>query len=456
MKRTIFLLFFCFLSAIGVRAQIVTIANETFEGPLPGWTITPSATWEADTNLYAGGHTSYCGYVPIGNQGDTVILTSPLYDFGPYGYAFMSFNQICKVSGSDICQIEYRENTMSSTWQVIPRSSYKGSGIYTNAMFHEGSYVDWIPGDSLAIPTNNWWKTEHFDISNEVSFTEVQFRFKITRGSVLGTQFAYGWLIDNFKLTASVNPIAPPVVELISNYGDTVYNTGPFEIKAKVASRTYAPILIPKLYYSATYNYITTHDSMDMIAVERDSIWIATIPQYLFGTSIAFSIVGYDSVGNSNSVNSRFYIKRGNGGNTTGYIYLGDTTSGSGNTSIFFNTNAAYSWSRNLFYSSELNNIGMGLYITKMAVWSNSSVTHTRTNQKMYMMAVDSTALSYNNYIDPSTIGATLVWSGGITTQRDWNEVTFQNLFYLPPGKNLIMYMELLYQVHPRTYGIPE
>ena len=81
MKRTIFLLFFYFLSAIGVRAQIVSIANETFEGPLSGWTITSSATWEADTNLYAGGHTSYHGFVPIGNPGDTVILTSPLYDF---------------------------------------------------------------------------------------------------------------------------------------------------------------------------------------------------------------------------------------------------------------------------------------------------------------------------------------------------------------------------------------
>ena len=221
-----FVLFLSLIVFVGmVEAQIVTIADESFEGSLSGWTITPANYWMADTNLYAGGHTSYHGFVPIGNPGDTVILTSPLYDFGPYGYAFLSFNQICKVSGSDICQIEYRENTMSSTWQVIPRSSYKGSGIYTNAMFHDGSYIDWMPGDSLAIPTNNWWKTEHFDISNEVSFAEVQFRFKITKGNVTGTHFAYGWLIDNFKLTASVNPIAPPAVELISNYGDTVYNT---------------------------------------------------------------------------------------------------------------------------------------------------------------------------------------------------------------------------------------
>jgi hypothetical protein len=240
---------------------MVSIANENFEWSAFGLDFNSIGYWEADTNLYAGGHTSYHGYIPIGNPGDTVILTSPLFDFRPYGFAFLSFNQICKVSGTDICQIEYRENTMSSSWQAIPRSSYKGSGIYTNAMFHDGSYIDWMPGDSLAVPTNNWWKTETFDISNEVSFAEVQFRFKITKGSVIGTQIYYGWLIDNFKLTASLHPIAPPAVELISNYGDTVQKTGPFEIIAKVATRTYAPILIPKLYYSATYNYITTQDS---------------------------------------------------------------------------------------------------------------------------------------------------------------------------------------------------
>jgi len=31
--------------------------------------------------LYTGGHSTFRGYVPIGNPGDTVILTSPLYDF---------------------------------------------------------------------------------------------------------------------------------------------------------------------------------------------------------------------------------------------------------------------------------------------------------------------------------------------------------------------------------------
>ncbi len=130
MKR--FILFFLLLiSVIFLHGQHVTVVDEDFEGSLLGWSISPSASWEADTFLYAGGNTSYRGHVPIGNSGDEVILTSPLFDLSTYGYVYLTFDQICKVSGSDICQIEYRENIMSSQWRPIPRSSYLGSGVYT-------------------------------------------------------------------------------------------------------------------------------------------------------------------------------------------------------------------------------------------------------------------------------------------------------------------------------------
>lgn len=80
MKR--FILFFALLIGISLcKAQIITIADESFESSLSGWTITPANYWMADTNLYTGGHSTFRGYVPIGNPGDTVILTSPLYDF---------------------------------------------------------------------------------------------------------------------------------------------------------------------------------------------------------------------------------------------------------------------------------------------------------------------------------------------------------------------------------------
>jgi hypothetical protein len=153
-------------------------------------------------------------------------------------------------------------------------------------------------------------KTEQFNISDEASHARVQFRFKITRGSVLGTYFVYGWLIDNFQINASVNPIAPPVVEFISTYSDTVYNTGPFVIKAKAATRTIAPLLTPTLYYSATIGGIPTNDSILMTAIEGDSIWSATIPQHFYGTTITYAVVASDSVTNTNTAHGGLYINR--------------------------------------------------------------------------------------------------------------------------------------------------
>ncbi len=444
MKRVIFTLLSLICFTIS-QAQIVTLVDEAFENPLSGWTITPSAYWEADTNLYAGGHASYHGYVPIGNQGDTVVLTSPLYDFSGYGYAYLMFSQICKVASSDMCRIEYRENTMSSTWKPIPTSSYKGEGKYINAQFNHSSYLDWRPDDSLALPTQAWWKSEQFDISDEVSFTQVQFRFIITKGSVTGTHFANGWLIDNFKLTASVNPIIPPVVELITHYGDTVYNTGPFEIRAKVASRTYAPILTPTLHYAATFNSVTTNDSITMTAVEGDSIWTATIPQFVFGTSIVYYINGYDSVGNTNSANGGFYIKRGMGGSVADSVIIGM----SGGTNNFwhpFCVNAEYSWSRSLYMATDLGTTFVGQYITRFGWYNNynnfsQNYVYTR-DLKIYMKATNDISVTLASYIQPITDGATLVYDGQLTTSLYWNTVNLQIPFFLPPNQNLLVYVE--------------
>ena len=63
--------------------------------PLIGLTITPLRMGSRH-QLYAEVILHH-GYVPIGNQGDTVVLTSPCMILA-YGYAFLSFNQIFKVS----------------------------------------------------------------------------------------------------------------------------------------------------------------------------------------------------------------------------------------------------------------------------------------------------------------------------------------------------------------------
>jgi hypothetical protein len=74
-----FVLFLSLIVFVGmVEAQIASIADINFESVPSGWTISPSNYWVANTDLYAGGHASYHGFVPIGNSGDTVIFTSPM------------------------------------------------------------------------------------------------------------------------------------------------------------------------------------------------------------------------------------------------------------------------------------------------------------------------------------------------------------------------------------------
>ena len=428
----------CFFSIMTAKAQIVSIANETFESTLSGWTIIPSNSWKADTNFYVSGHNSYRGIVPTtNNAGDTSIIISPIYDLQAYGFVWLTFSHICKVSASDICQIEYREDYIGSTWEPIPTSSYEGSGIYTNARCSHQSYADWQPGDSLATPLNGWWKTEQFNISDEASHARVQFRFKITRGSVLGTYFVYGWLIDNFQINASVNPIAPPVVNLLTTYSDTVYNTGPFLIKAKAATRTFAPLLTPKLYYSATIGGVTTNDSIVMTAIVGDSIWSATIPQHFYGTTITYAVVASDSVTNTNTANGGFYIQRPLAGGYTGYVIVGNGTVTDYYTpaSMYYK----YSWARMLYLSNEISSNNMGGLITKLA-WSYDNATGTTYgNQTCFFKMVDDTAL-VTGYVDPIVDGATQVWAGTLNIAQGWVEINLNTPFYLPPNKNLQVY----------------
>ena len=215
------------------------------------------------------------------------------------------------MSPVDIARIEYRLDAVGAqgSWHPIPTSSYKGAGAYTVNGFNAASYAEWAANDSLQLPDASWWQMEQFDLTNQVGFDRAQFRFVIKRGNVVGTQFNYGWLIDNFEVLASAYEIKPPTVEFLSPiYAGTVYNTGPFEINAKVKSNTNARIMTPMLRWTHTYNNVSVNDSILMTNVSGDSLWKAVIPQYIYGTTITYSIEGRDTVGNNLTITSGFAI----------------------------------------------------------------------------------------------------------------------------------------------------
>ncbi|MBO4582215.1 MAG: hypothetical protein J5701_08050, partial [Bacteroidales bacterium] len=200
-----FFMLFCSLIVLlqMANAQAVVVGSENFDGTTHSFTSAPGTAWTTSynpNNLAVSGTKSIYAEVPF-STGDSVMLTSPVYDCSSYGYITLRFNHICKVSPCDEVRVEYRLNHVGAQWQVLPVKSYQGNAAnYGTSGFNAASYAIWDADDSLTVPSNTWWKEEIFDLSNDVSYSEVQFRFVIKKGNVTGTQISYGWVLDNFEL----------------------------------------------------------------------------------------------------------------------------------------------------------------------------------------------------------------------------------------------------------------
>ena len=287
--------------------------TENFDKASHSFTSSSSSHWRHDTLLSVSGKKSVWGLVP-NSEGDSIELVSPIYDLSDYAYAYLRFTHICKVSDSDYATVEYREDYVGAPWKPLPKDGYKGASLNyrRSSSFHHGSYAVWKEGDLMAQPDNSWWKTEAFDVSSEVSYAQVQFKFKIKKGSTVGTNFAWGWFIDNFELTCAVSPISPPVVQFMPPYIEgTIYTTGPFTVLCKAAKRTILPIETPVMHVTCTpLNGPQTKDSMLMQPYSGDSIWQAVIPSQMIGTQVSYAVYAKDTAGNNASASSGFVIGR--------------------------------------------------------------------------------------------------------------------------------------------------
>ena len=295
---------------------------EGFEGQFPptGWAEKPVGFYTMqDANFFVSGSNSCRVSVPpmVGNE---VIWESDGYNLANYSYVTLRFWHICKVSPSDTVRLEigyWQGPGIYGNWKPLPSSSsvYKGAATnYGSTGFNAASYTVWNESVNNAVPNNNtWWKQEEFDLKNDAGQQNVKFRFVIKRGKTSGTQTAYGWLIDNFEVIASKYIIDLPKMNFVSPFvHDTVTNTGPFTINAKVKFSVYQ-IVPPKLVW--TINGIK-YDTLTMVNVAGDSLWKETIPQYPAGTKISYHIIGTDTAGNMGTIYDSCYVKRYCSGST--------------------------------------------------------------------------------------------------------------------------------------------
>ncbi len=433
--------FLCLLYLIiqTTHAQPVIVGSENFDGPPHQFTISSSGGAIVDNNYSLSNSKSLWMLVPI-VSGDSIIVTTPVYDCEAYEFVALQFSHICKVSPSDLVRIQYRPDYVGETWKDIPSSAYRGKASnYASSGFNAQSYTIWNNADSTAIPSNSWWKNEVFNLSNQASFAKVQFRFIIKKRDVIGSDISYGWLIDDFKVLGSSFEIDAPVCEFISNVSDTVYNTGPYTIKAKVATRTSAPILPPSLVYTASHPVARVHtETIAMTAYEGDSLWTATIPQHIFGTTIKYSIHAEDSAGNYYDNQNTFVSHHATGG-ISGMTYIGDTTSTTTTNYVPYYYNYDYSWTKTLYLSSEVSSTEQGGLISNLA-YQVMSTSNRNDSISIYFKATKDNVLN-STYVDPIQDGASLVWSGTCIPNVGWYDLELHNRFMLPPGQNLLIYV---------------
>jgi hypothetical protein len=443
---------------IAVFAYSQTVQKQTWTEDFNGtvsFNAYPAGSWNYDTMYYLPGSSTiqqraYLGSIP-NHLGDTTILETQTYNCTPYTNVLLRFSHICKVSPQDIVRIEYRTGVGGGmgAWDSIPVTSYRGKAVnFRIKGFNAASYSEWEASDSSVFPSQSWWKEEIFDLNEDVSRAHVQFRFMIIHGNKPGTQASYGWLIDNFQLIAATHQLYPPIVEFIAPLRkDTVYGTGPWEINARVKTQTNVSIVRPLLIYTATYHgSVVKTDTLLMNNVKGDSLWKVSIPQYIGGTEVLYSIIGEDSLGNNAIAISRYVIQEvidcagtTSGGIANDYILQGNGT----NATVYpFLHNWGYCRSMSLYPAADIDPNAVGL-ITSVALRVATAGTSPFPMQ-LYLKTVPVSKIAWDATDNLSwadlTQDATLVYDGLFQfAQTGWVDVPLTTYFPYLRTDNLVL-----------------
>jgi hypothetical protein len=298
--------FFFVLSFI-VNAQ-TNVFNEDFEGTLQ---VTPTGVpaWSVNTTVQVSGLNSYHAVVGMNSvsyfETNTINLTG-------YSNVSLEFNHICKVQFGDSARIFVSVND-GLTWQVIPHTTYLGTGIYyLNNLegFSAASYAaTWLPGNNAAAPDNTWWKNEKFDISSIVANqSQVKFRFYLKDGNQDGANLNAGWFIDDVKVIGAFSELIPPTITFVPPLlQDTVYSAGPFAVNATITDAS--GISYAKLFYKIN---TLPWDSVTMINT-TGSNYMGEIPGQPYNTEFEYYVIAKDAspaLNQAQSVTKAFVNKK--------------------------------------------------------------------------------------------------------------------------------------------------
>ena len=161
MRKIFTLLCVLFFSIYVAQGQATLVGSEYFDSQQHTFQLGGSDA--TINNRYSVVNNGRSVHLLIPSQiGNTISVTTPVYDCSNANYVVLKFHHICKVSSADTVLIEVRDATLyGAPWIVIPDSIYLGNASnYGKSGFNENSYPTWLPDSAMAMANNNWWKQD--------------------------------------------------------------------------------------------------------------------------------------------------------------------------------------------------------------------------------------------------------------------------------------------------------
>ncbi len=403
------------------------VLNEDFESAPYELSSSGTVSWGINSRLHASG--SFSDSCTVGLSSTSYLTTNSFSTVGNTS-VLLEFKHICKIESGDAGQVEYSIDG-GTTWTLITNAYYLGTGSFTTNKFNEGSYVaDWQFGVGTAVPQNSWWKTEQFDLGAILgNQANVKIRFKLSDPNNTGANQRYGWYIDDVKVTIAPSELVPPTITLVPTiYQDTVYGSGPFDIKAKISD--ISGIATATLFYSVNSG---AYSSIAMSVISADTFH-AAVPAQAYDTRIDYYITAVDASLAANTKTSDttwFFVKEpspvviiGTGTSTTSYLPCYG----------YYN----YGWSAQLYNSYEINSSGM-IDTLCFFVGNTPSAGYTMTNQRLMLAEVSDTIFSTTAMPDSASM-STYFASDVVWTGPGWYKFIPLNPFYYSGTGSLLAY----------------
>lgn len=308
------------LTAPVASGQVFEMLYEGFETtePLNFTVMSSSSTVMYDTVVKASGNRSL---KLKQSTTDTVIIVSDTIDFTQnqsLAYVTLEFDHICNaylsggtgdvVMGKIYVKKAYQPDNL---YKALSRTQYKGTSeeFKNTGSFNRESYDDW----QTTSVNNNLWRSERFDLDNELSSVapnqrKLIIKFVLHR-KLSGSTSNAGWWLDNVRVRASRNPMITPTINMrIYPDGGLLPSSRGARVSLMASTSVSQGINSDSVYITYTVGSDTTPIRLPMTAQAATSpvygnytLYTARIPFEGYDTLMRFYCTVKDNTSNYNT-----------------------------------------------------------------------------------------------------------------------------------------------------------